>query len=139
LFVLSGLVFLGVFVGGKIVSGLERLRLNKENSAFITAEAETEADFQEKLRESLGGIKEYRLDDGTRVDLLLPKYAVEIDWEHKWAEGIGQSIYYGLKTNRAPLVILLAESSPDEEAGRIRFCGIECWVYDTKTGNLTKK
>ena len=39
--------------------------------------------------ESIG--KEVRLDDGTRIDLLFPHQACEIDWATKWAEGIGQS------------------------------------------------
>lgn len=78
--------------------------------------------------------KEYRLDDGTRVDLLFPRQACEIDWANKWAEGVGQSIYYGLKTRKAPLVILLAKKDGWEKyRDRVEYCGVDCWVYDTRT------
>ena len=77
--------------------------------------------------------KEHRLDDGTRVDLLFPKEACEIDWADKWAEGVGQSIYYGLKTRKAPLVILLAKKDGWEKyRDRVQYCGVNCWVYDTR-------
>jgi len=76
---------------------------------------------------------EHRLDDGTRVDLLFPRQACEIDWADKWAEGVGQSIYYGLKTRRGPLVILLAKKDGWEKyRDRVQYCGVDCWVYDTR-------
>tara|TARA_B100001094_G_C18158511_1_gene787910 strand:+ start:947 stop:1387 length:441 start_codon:yes stop_codon:yes gene_type:complete len=77
--------------------------------------------------------KEHRLDDGTRVDLLFPFKACEIDWADKWAEGVGQSVYYGLKTKKLPLVILLAKKDGWEKyRDRVQYCGVECWVYDTR-------
>tara|TARA_Y100001973_G_C5145426_1_gene305177 strand:- start:131 stop:601 length:471 start_codon:yes stop_codon:yes gene_type:complete len=84
--------------------------------------------------------KEHRLDDGTRVDLLFPEQACEIDWANKWAEGVGQSIYYGLKTRKAPLVILLAKKDGWEKyRDRVQYCGVDCWVYDTRTQEWTDK
>ena len=77
---------------------------------------------------------EYRLEDGTRVDILFPSRACEIDWDYNWAEAVGQSTYYGLKTGRPALVILLVS---DDDYGRhrdrVEFCGIECWIYDTRS------
>lgn len=88
--------------------------------------------------ESIG--KEVRLDDGTRVDLLFPNQACEIDWANKWAEGVGQSIYYGLKTRRAPLVLLLVKKDGWEKyRDRVVYCGVECWVYDTRTAEWIEK
>ena len=84
--------------------------------------------------------KEHRLDDGTRVDLLFPREACEIDWADKWAEGVGQSIYYGLKTRKAPLVILLAKKDGWEKyRDRVQYCGVECWVFDTRTEEWVDK
>ena len=84
--------------------------------------------------------KEHRLDDGTRVDLLFPRQACEIDWADKWAEGVGQSIYYGLKTRRGPLVILLANKDGWEKyRDRVQYCGVDCWVYDTRIEDWTDK
>ena len=88
--------------------------------------------------ESIG--KEVRLDDGTRVDLLFPQQACEIDWADKWAEGVGQSIYYGLKTRRGPLVLLLVKKDGWEKyRDRVEYCGVHCWVYDTRTQNWLDK
>ena len=52
---------------------------------------------------------EYQLNDKTRVDCLTNLYAVEFDFANKWAECIGQSLYYGLKTNRQPACVLIME------------------------------
>ena len=87
---------------------------------------------QKETWESIG--KEVRLDDGTRVDLIFTKHACEIDWANKWAEGVGQAVYYGLKTQRFPLVILLVKKGGWEKyRDRVQYCGVECWVYDTRT------
>ena len=44
-------------------------------------------------RENLG-ITEYILPDKARVDCLTNSYAVEFDFASKWAESVGQSLYY---------------------------------------------
>lgn len=93
----------------------------------------TEPEWQTYIHKELGGVVEYRLDDGTRVDILLPSRAIEIDWATNWAEGVGQSTYYSKKTNRPPLVILLAKTDNWKRyKDRVEFCGIECWVFDTR-------
>jgi len=109
--------------------------LAKETQSEIVATQRygTETYWQDIIQKEIGGEKEYRLDDGTRVDLLFEDKACEIDWANKWAEGIGQSIYYGLKTDRPPLVILLAKKDGWEKyRDRVEYCKIECWVYDTR-------
>jgi hypothetical protein len=63
--------------------------------------------YQTKFCTKLNGIIEYRLKDTTRVDCLTDEYAIEVDWAKKWAEGIGQSLYYGLMTNKKPAVALI--------------------------------
>ena len=50
---------------------------------------------------------EYRLFDKTRVDCLTSKYAIEVDFAKKWAEGIGQSLYYADVTGKKPGVGLI--------------------------------
>ena len=52
---------------------------------------------------------EYKLDDNTRVDCLTNEYAVEFDFASKWSESIGQSLYYALKTDLKPAVVLIME------------------------------
>lgn len=58
---------------------------------------------------------EVRLWDNTRVDLLSDRYAYEVDWSHKYAEGIGQALYYSSVTNRRPGLILLVYDSEAEQ------------------------
>jgi hypothetical protein len=72
-----------------------------------------EKDYQASWCNARGGIQEYRLDDGARVDCLLPEYAVEFDFGPKWAECIGQAIFYGKQTNRTGACVLILESESD--------------------------
>ena len=59
------------------------------------------------------GITEYKLDDGTRVDCLTDKLAVEFDFAPKWHECIGQALYYGKKTKHIPACVLILEKEDD--------------------------
>ena len=65
--------------------------------------------YQEHFCKQFGGITEYRLKDKTRVDCLLDGYAIEVDFAQKWAESIGQSLYYASKTSRKAAVLLIME------------------------------
>ena len=69
-----------------------------------------EKEYQNYWCAQKGGISEYKLSDKTRVDCLLPDYAVEFDFAKKWAECIGQALYYGQKTNRVPACVLIIEN-----------------------------
>lgn len=60
------------------------------------------------------GVMEYVLDDKARVDCLTEEYAIEFDFGPKWAEAIGQALYYGIKTERKPGVVLILEKEGDE-------------------------
>jgi len=130
----------------------------------------TERDNQKIINEELGGQMEVVLDCGSRVDLVFEledqksfnMVACEVDWAKKWAEGIGQSIYYWLKLNdpiirsvkeqgvplnprtlHRPLVILLAkgkDSGWEKYRDRVEFVGkylprpgLTCWVFDAET------
>jgi len=81
---------------------------------------------------------EHRLPCGARVDLLTPTAAIEIDWPKKWAEGVGQALYYGAQTNRRAVVLYLV-SDPVAEArylDRARVAadagGVEIWLWDCR-------
>lgn len=63
--------------------------------------------YQEKY---CSGVMEYKLDDGTRVDCLTDEYAMEFDFANKWAEAIGQALYYAKKTGKKPAVFLIVEN-----------------------------
>ncbi len=56
---------------------------------------------------------EYRLPDKTRVDCLTNEYAIEFDYAKKWAESIGQALYYSKKTGKKPAVAIIIFNSSD--------------------------
>ena len=73
----------------------------------------------EKLKEAdyvnlhCKGNIEYKLPDKTRVDCLTDEFAIEYDWAKKWAESIGQSLYYAKMTGKKPAVAIIIKSLDD--------------------------
>jgi len=59
------------------------------------------------------GRKEAVLWDMTRVDCLAKDYAVEFDFAKKWAESVGQALYYSKMTGKKPAVTLILTSPVD--------------------------
>ena len=59
------------------------------------------------------GIVEYELPDKTRVDCLTDDYAIEFDYAKKWAESIGQSLYYAKMTGKKPAVAIIVKQPSD--------------------------
>ena len=59
------------------------------------------------------GRKEAVLWDMTRVDCLTKDYAIEFDFAKKWAESIGQSLYYSKMTGKPPAVVLILTGITD--------------------------
>jgi hypothetical protein len=55
------------------------------------------------------------MPDGTRCDCLTKDYAVEFDFGYKWAESIGQALYYSLQTGRKPGIVLILENPYDRK------------------------
>lgn len=56
------------------------------------------------------GIMEYTLSDKARVDCVTDTLAVEFDFANKWAECVGQALYYGRQTNKQPACVLIMEN-----------------------------
>lgn len=103
-------------------------------SVFLTSicyakHAHTEREYQTYWCNKRGGKMEYRLNDKTRIDCLLPTMAVEIDFAPKWHECIGQALYYGRKTNRTPACALIIENPTKDYkyVNRLRYA-----VYNKK-------
>lgn len=59
------------------------------------------------------GQKEVILWDRTRIDCLTKDYAIEFDFAKKWAESIGQSLYYAKMTGKKPAVVLILTKADD--------------------------
>jgi len=45
-------------------------------------------------------------------------YAVEVEYAHKWAEAIGQSLYYSRMTGKKPGVVLIMREEGDQRFAR---------------------
>lgn len=99
--------------------------------------------YQEHFCKTYGGITEYRLKDKTRVDCLLQDYAIEVDFAQKWAESIGQSLYYAAQTSRKPAVLLIMEDKEKDQKYLDRLenvsktHNISIWIID-KTFSITR-
>ena len=71
--------------------------------------------YQTQLCDDLDGVMEQSLLDRTRVDCLTDEYAIEVDFAKKWAEAVGQSLYYALMTEKKPGIgIIVGDSKKDK-------------------------
>jgi hypothetical protein len=73
----------------------------------LAQKAQKEDFYSELWCDSKGGESEVRTSQGTRADCVLPDYAVEVDFDNKWAEGLGQALHYGVEFDRQPAVLLI--------------------------------
>ena len=67
----------------------------------------SESSYQHAWCKKNCGIEEYKNDDFTRVDCLTKTHAVEFDFANKWAESVGQTEHYSLKTGKKGKVVVL--------------------------------
>ena len=72
-----------------------------------------ESYYQKIFCDEIDGKTEVVLSDRTRVDCLTDKYAIEVDFASKWAEGIGQSLHYSIMTGKKAGVYLIIEKKSD--------------------------
>jgi hypothetical protein len=82
-------------------------------SALSAAERLSEREYQALWCEEAGGRAEAVLPDRARVDCLTGEHAVEVDFAPKWAEAIGQSLYYAAVTGKKPGILLIIRDKKD--------------------------
>ena len=70
--------------------------------------------YQTRWCESAGGELSAKMADGTTCDCLTPTHAVEFAFADHWHEAIGQALYNGRQTGKAPGVVLVIEQESDE-------------------------
>jgi len=59
------------------------------------------------------GQVEVVLPDKTRADCITDTHAIEFDYGRKWAEAIGQALYYSIQTGKQPGIVLILENEKD--------------------------
>lgn len=101
---------------------------------YASQRLHNESQYQSKWCSEVLGVKEYRLNDKTRVDCLTKTQAIEFDFANKVYESIGQCLYYSIKTCRKPGIVLIVEK-PEKEQKYIERMqqvadknGIDCWI-----------
>lgn len=96
-----------------------------------------ERGYKEDWCRAAGGQTEYVLDDRTRVDCVTDTHAVEVEFAAKWAESIGQALFYAAKTGkRAGIVLIIKTDHERRYLERLRraiaaYClTIDVWIID---------
>lgn len=120
-------VFLMVLLAALLsVSPAEARRLFKEKV------------YQRAWCDSAGGVTEVVLPDRTRADCVTGEYAVEVDFASKWAEAVGQSLYYAIMTGKRPGILLIMEESDERHLERVRVVaeklGVRVWTVTPGDG-----
>lgn len=69
-----------------------------------------EAEYQKIFCNAYNGVMEVRLKDYTRIDCLTDTHAIEFDFAKKWAESVGQSLYYSLKSGKKAGIVIIMEN-----------------------------
>lgn len=62
------------------------------------------------LRQKINGRSEVAIENG-RVDIVTDNYAIEVDFFHKWQEGLGQALHYGDVLGKIPTLALIDDDS----------------------------
>jgi len=76
----------------------------------------TEVQWSKHLAESIHAEAEYRLQDGSRIDIFQPGVcAWEVEWVDKWEEAFGQAAFYAASTDTTPGIWLLKRGKEDDE------------------------
>ena len=71
--------------------------------------------YQDRWCAKNGGKAEVVLPDKTRCDCIVAENAVEVEFANKWAESIGQSLYYSLQTGKRAGIVLIIENDSDQK------------------------
>ena len=61
-----------------------------------------------------------RLWDRTRPDIISESHVYEVDWSHKWKEGVGQAAFYREMTGKRGGLLLLFPDGVKSEKERLR-------------------
>ena len=69
----------------------------------------SEADYRNHICSAAGHRMEQTLPNGTRADCVSETHAIEVDFAHKWAEALGQSLNYAAETGKRPGIILVCK------------------------------
>ena len=99
---LSGLI-------GIIAAAAFQVSLAWESYQFDLPSQAPEAQWRDALMNKLGGQHEVKIEGG-RIDVMTDTEVFELDWPHKWHEGLGQVLHYAEATGKRPVLALISYS-----------------------------
>ena len=102
-----------IFIVLSVLVMFSTFELEGSESSYATINIPQKMHEKDYVNKYCTGIIEYTLPDKTRIDCLTEDYAIEFDFAKKWAESIGQSLYYAKKTGKKPAVAIITESEKD--------------------------
>ena len=99
--------------------------------------------YQDKFAEIIKGTTSVTLWDRTEVDILTDTFAIEVDFSEKWAESVGQSLFYSEMTNRKAGILLIINGNYDERyIRRLMMAAVKnditVWLMDYNTEKWCK-
>src|SRR5574344_1361941 len=109
------------------------------NANFVLcAHVYSEKTYQNQWCKANNGVTEYVLPDATRIDCLTNDYAIEFDFANKWAESIGQSLFYALSTGKKAGIVLIMERPQRDKKYYERVNNVAI-KYNIKIWTMTSK
>ncbi|MBS4759135.1 MAG: hypothetical protein KHX03_00350 [Clostridium sp.] len=95
-----------------------------------------EKEYQNQWCKANKGLTEVTLPDSVRVDCVTDEYAIEFDFAYKWAESIGQSLYYSHCTGKKAGVVLIMEK-PQKDMKYFERLNAVAKKYNIKVWTMT--
>jgi hypothetical protein len=84
-----------------------------ESLTFDLPSGAKESLWRDELSRRLGGMTEVRVEGG-RIDVMTDGEAIEVDFPHKWHEGVGQALHYASETGKQGVLAIVAYAQGDE-------------------------
>ena len=75
----------------------------------------SERDISESWCSIVGGDSEFRTTEGTYVDCLTEEFAIEVEFDFKWKESIGQALHYAQVTNKKAGILLIKRAKSKKD------------------------
>lgn len=129
-----------LFIAVSILIIFSTTDIENINTTSIAKSVPVKMQEKDYVNQYCEGIKEYMLPDRTRVDCLTDEYAIEFDYAKKWAESIGQSLYYAKKTGKKPAVAIITSKPEDiKYIQRIKEVDKDITVFEIPAINYNKE
>lgn len=98
-----------------------------------------EKNWVESFRQKINGRSEVEIENG-KVDIVTDSYAIEVDFFHKWQEGLGQALHYGDVLGKIPTLALIDDESKSksDHLSQLKYIEVLCTKKGVKLLLLKK-